>query len=105
MRGTPPHKPPHGVSPAHSEAARGDIAMCGITMDPPNRVRVTSALGILIVDSRLGGRRRHWLGLRFWRRLEGGEVSSVITTLDKKAYEILVWLYAMHSCQNHSPSS
>ena len=28
-----------------------------------------------------------------------------MTSLDKKACEGLVWLYAMQPCQNHSPSS
>ena len=45
------------------------------------------------------------VGVRLRLRLEGGKVGSAITTLDKKACEGLVWLYAMHPCQNHSPSS
>ena len=42
------------------------------------------------------------LKLRLRVRLEGGEVGSAVTTLGKKACECLVWLYAMHPCQNHS---
>ena len=36
------------------------------------------------------------LMLRLRLRLEGGKLDSSITTLDKKASESLVWLYAMH---------
>ena len=40
----------------------------------------------------------HMLTIRL--RMKGG-VGSAIATLDKKACEGLVWLYAVHPCQSH----